>query len=154
MSIQPYFLFNNKECDFCNTTQKPLLNKILSFNFGFTSCRKCNKKSEEKIIDWIKKNKKVSWIFLLNILEYTFDDEETYVVKRTNQITEKDWYINVHNWITYSNFYQDFLLPMVKYDKKGKFLFKKITLTEFCKYNKNFNFEQCNTILFNFLMNL
>ena len=154
MSKQPYFFINNKECDFCKTTQEPLSKKLISYNFGFISCENCIKQSELEIINWIIANQKISWLYFFYAIKYPFNIEDTYTIERTNQNIENDWNINANGWIIYSKKYQDFLLPMVKYNQNHNFLFKKVTLNEFCKHNTKFNYKVCNNILSSFLKNL
>ena len=143
--VYPKYILKKNICDFCNNKSEQLYEKLLSYSFGFVTCEKCNKIAEQSLINWIQKNNKISWLYFLILLNIDVNiEEDTFTIKRTNGHLEHDWFVNVNSWIVYNN---NFLLPMVKYDDKYKFLFKKIDLEEFCKYNNTFDLEKCKSIL-------
>jgi hypothetical protein len=150
--IYPTYIRNKNSCDFCKQKNLKLYNKLISYSFGFVTCEKCTKNAEYHVINWIRQNNKISWLYFLTLLNININiEEQMFIVERTNGNIEDDWFLNINSWIIYNHECNDFLLPIIKYKHNHDFLFKKINLRNLCKYNKLFNINKCNSILKKFI---
>ena len=94
------------------------------------------------MVEWIQKNKKISWLFLCKLINKKIKiDEDTFVVQRSNGIIDNDWFLNINSWIEFSKKCHDYLLPVIKYNIDKRILFKHIELKKFCELNEGFDYE-------------
>ena len=142
MKVYPVFYNEVKVCMFCNNSTPEIYELPLSYFYGYKYCKNCNLLAEKNMVEWIQKNKKISWLFLCKLINKKIKiDEDTFVVQRSNGIIDNDWFLNINSWIEFSKKCHDYLLPVIKYNIDKRILFKHIELKKFCELNEGFDYE-------------
>jgi len=146
MKVHPGYLnlISRTKCFFCSKTTKELnyelTSKLLSYGYGYIHCNKCMDIAEQETINWIKLHKKISWLYLIIILNININmEEDMFLLQRTNGKIENDWFLNINGWIEKNEKTDEYFLPMVKYIN-NKMLFKNSVLKNFCKLNHQFDY--------------
>ena len=152
MKVYPIFYNTTNICMFCKDKDKKLYELPLSYFYGYKYCKDCQYLARKNMMEWIRQNKKLSWLFILKLANREVNIlEETFRVSRSNGVIENGWFLNVNGWIKLSQRYNDYLLPVVKHDIHKRVMFKNIELKNFCELNNGFNYDYIKNKIHNLI---
>lgn len=152
MKVYPVFYNEVKICMFCKKSPSKIYELPLSYFYGYKYCKDCNFMAEKNMVEWIQQNKKISWLFLFKLINKEINiDEDTFMVQRSNGTIDNDWFLNINGWIEFSTKWEDYLLPVVKYNINKRILFKHIELKKFCELNEDFDYKLIKQKIFHWI---